>query len=100
MPLISEVLRYPSTSPSPVVCRAPCHRCVISDTTKEDIDEEIGEAPDWEEADGPLGVALSSGSSDVAIADSGLPEFPGGQGRDAPSVFSVDNEACSALVLT
>jgi hypothetical protein len=34
------------------------------------------------------------------MANSGLPEFPGGQGRDAPSVFSVDDEACSALVLT
>jgi hypothetical protein len=34
------------------------------------------------------------------MADSGLPEFPSGQGRDAPSVFSVDDEARSALVLT
>jgi hypothetical protein len=99
-PSISEVLRYPSTSPTPVVRRTPRHRRVISDTTEEDIDEEMGEAPDWEEADGPSGVALSSGSSDVAMADSGLPEFPGGQGRDAPSVFSVDDEARSALVLT
>jgi hypothetical protein len=45
-PLISEVLRYPSTLPTPVVCRAPRHRRVISDTTKEDINEEMGEAPD------------------------------------------------------
>jgi hypothetical protein len=79
-PLISEVLRYPSMLPSPVVRCAPRHRRVILDTTKEDIDEEMGEAPDWEEANGPLGVALSSGSSDVAMANSGLPEFPGGQG--------------------
>jgi hypothetical protein len=34
------------------------------------------------------------------MANSGLPEFPGSQGRDAPSVFSVDDEAHSALVLT
>jgi hypothetical protein len=45
-PSISEVLQYPSTSPSPVVRRAPRHRRVISDTTEEDIDEEMGEAPD------------------------------------------------------
>jgi hypothetical protein len=98
-PLISEVLQYPSMSPTPVVCCVPRHRRVILDTTEEDIDEEMGEAPNWED-DGPSGVALSSGSSDVAIADSSLPEFPGGQGRDAPLVFSVDDEACSALVLT
>jgi hypothetical protein len=97
-PSISEVLRYPSTSPTPVVRRATRHRRVISDTTEEDIDEEMGEAPDWEDDDGPSGIALSSGSSDVAMAD--MPEFPGGSGRDAPSVFSVDDEARSALVLT
>jgi hypothetical protein len=34
------------------------------------------------------------------MADSGLPEFPSSQGRDAPLVFSVDDEARSALVLT
>jgi hypothetical protein len=99
-PSISEVLQYPSTSPTPVVRRTPRHRRVISDTTKEDIDEEMGEAPNWEEANRPSGVALSSSSSNVAMADSGLPEFPGGQGRDAPSVFSVDDKARSALVLT
>jgi hypothetical protein len=99
-PSISEVLRFPSTSPTPVVRRATRHRRVISDTTEEDIDEEMCEAPDWEEDDGPSGLVLSSGSSDVAMADSDLPEFPGGQGRDAPSVFSVDDEARSALVLT
>jgi hypothetical protein len=65
--------------PTPVVCCVPRHRHVILDTTEEDIDEEMGEAPDWED-DGPLGVALSSSSSDVAMADSGLPKFPGGQG--------------------
>jgi hypothetical protein len=45
-PLISEVLQYPSTSPTPVVRHVPCHRRVILDTTEEDINEEMGEAPD------------------------------------------------------
>jgi hypothetical protein len=99
-PSISEVLRYPSTSPTPVVRRATRHRRVISDTTEEDIDEEMGEAPDWDEDDGPSGLVLSSGSSDAAMFDGSPPGLPGGRGRDAPSVFSVDDEARSALVLT
>jgi hypothetical protein len=45
-PSISEVLQYPSTSPTPVVRHVPRHRRVISDTTEEDINEEMGEAPD------------------------------------------------------
>jgi hypothetical protein len=44
-PSISKVLQYPSTLPTPVVYYVPCHRRVISDTTKEDINKEIGEAP-------------------------------------------------------
>jgi hypothetical protein len=99
-PSISKVLRFPSTSPTPVIRRATRHRRVISDTTEEDIDEEMGEAPDWEKADGPSGIALSSGSSDVAMSDGSPPGLPGGRGRDVPSVFSVDDEARSALVLT
>jgi hypothetical protein len=31
--------------PTPMIRCATCHRCVISNTTKEDIDEEMGEAP-------------------------------------------------------
>jgi hypothetical protein len=50
--------------------------------------------------DGPSGIALSSGSSDVDMADVASVASSGGQGRDAPSVFSVDDEARSALVLT
>jgi hypothetical protein len=34
------------------------------------------------------------------MADSNLPEFPSSQGCNAPSVFSVNNKARSALVLT
>jgi hypothetical protein len=45
-PLISKVLQYPSTSPTPVVRHVPRHRRVISDTTEEDINKEMGEAPD------------------------------------------------------
>jgi hypothetical protein len=48
--------------------------------------------------DGPSGIALSSGSSDVDMADVASVASSGGQGRDAPSVFSVDDEARSALV--
>jgi hypothetical protein len=91
-PSISEVLRFPSTSPTPVVRRQTRHRRVISDTTEEDIDEEMG--------DGPSGIALSSGSSDVDMADVASVASSGGRGRDASTVFSVDDEARSALVLT
>jgi hypothetical protein len=65
---------------------------VISDTTEEDIDEEMD--------DGPSGIALSSGSSDVDMADVASVASSGGRGRDASIVFSVDDEARSALVLT
>jgi hypothetical protein len=44
-PLISKVLQYPSTLPTPVVYYIPCHYYVILDTTKEDINKEIGKAP-------------------------------------------------------
>jgi hypothetical protein len=43
---------------------------------------------------------LSSGSSNVAMSNSSPPGLLGGCGRDVPSVFSVDDEARSALVLT
>jgi hypothetical protein len=43
-PLISKVLQYPSILPTPVVYYVPYYYCIILDTTKEDINKEIGEA--------------------------------------------------------
>jgi hypothetical protein len=45
IPLISKVLQYPSTLPSSIVYYTPCYYYIILDTTKEDINKEIGKAP-------------------------------------------------------
>jgi hypothetical protein len=97
-PSIYEVLQFPSTSPTPVVRRQTCHRRVISNTTEEDIGE--GMDLDEEMNDGPSGLILSSGSFDVDMAEAGSVASSSGQGRNAPLVFSVDDEAHSALILT
>jgi hypothetical protein len=44
-PLISKVLQYLSILPTPIVYYTPYYYCVILDTTKEDINKEIGKAP-------------------------------------------------------
>jgi hypothetical protein len=43
-PLISKVLQYLFMLPTSIVYYVPYYCCVILDTTKEDINKEIGEA--------------------------------------------------------
>jgi hypothetical protein len=65
---------------------------VISNTTKEDINKEIDNRP--------LGIALSSSSSNVNIVDITSITSSSSYSYNAFIVFSVNNKACLALVLT